>query len=101
MAIFQSDLTIKMAIELGLQEMKDNPWLIDDMLGDAISNPYLKDKYGQKQIDACKEWLKNNQIDIYMVDRTDRDRYPCITVTLGTSNEKMEMRTLDEQSSDS
>lgn len=100
MAIFQSDMTIKMAIELGLEDFKKNPWLVDDMLSDAVSNPYLADKYGQKQIDACKEWLRNNQIDIYMVDRTDRDRYPCITITLGNSNEKDDMKTLDEDSSD-
>jgi hypothetical protein len=100
MAIFQSDMMIKMAIELGLEDIKNNPWLIDDMLSDAATNVYLKDKYGQKQIDACKEWLKNNQIEISMVDREDRDRYPLITITLGTSNEKNEMKTLDEQSTE-
>ena len=100
MAIFQSDMSIKMAIELGIQDIKDNPWLIDDMLGDAIQNPYLKDKYGQKQIDACKEWFKNNAIEIAMVERNDRDRYPLVTITLGTSSEKNDMKTLAEQSTE-
>lgn len=101
MAIFQSDLTIKMAVELGIQDIKDNPWLIDDILGDAAQNIYLRDKYGQKQIDACKEWFKNNKIELAMVDRNDRDNYPLVTITLGSSNEKNEMKTLAEQSSES
>lgn len=101
MAIFQSDLTIKAAIELGIEDIRNNIWLIDDILGDAINNPYLKDKYGQKQIDACKEWFLNNQIDVYMVDRKDRDRLPCITVTLGTSQEKNEMKHMADQSTES
>jgi hypothetical protein len=101
MAIFQSDLSIKTAIELGIEDIRENLWLIDDILGDAVNNPYLKDKYGQKQIDACKEWFKNNQIDIYMVDRNDKDRFPCVTITLGTSNEKDEMKHMADQSTES
>lgn len=100
MAIFQSDMMIKMAIELGIQDIRDNLWLIDDILGDAVNNPYLKDKYGQKQVDACKEWFKNNKIELAMVDRADRDRYPLVTITLGVSSEKDEMKTLDEDSTE-
>lgn len=100
MAIFQSDLSIKTAIQLGMDDIRKNLWLIDDILGDALSNPYLTDKYGQKQIDACKEWFSNNQIDIYMSERRDKDRFPCITITLGTSAEKPEMKTMADQSTE-
>jgi hypothetical protein len=100
MAIFQSDLSIKTAIELGIEDIRNNIWLIDDILGDAVNNPYLKDKYGQRQIDACKEWLLNNQIDIYMADRNDKDRFPCVTITLGTSQEKDEMKHMADQSTE-
>lgn len=100
MAIFQSDLSIKTAIQLGLDDIRKEEWLIDDILGDAIVNPYLRDKYGQKQIDACKEWFKNNQVDIYMADRRDKDRFPCITITLGTSQEKDDMKLMADQSTE-
>jgi hypothetical protein len=100
MAIFQSDLTIKTAIQLGIDDMRKNEWLIDDMLSDCVQNPYLQTKYGQKQIDACKEWLTNNQIDIYMAERKDKDRFPCITITLGSSSEKDEMKTMADQSTE-
>ena len=95
--IFQADLTIKTAIELGIQDLKDNLWLIDDILGDTANNPYLQKKYSG-QIAACKEWFKNNEIDVYMRGRNDRDRYPNITITLGTSNEKVDMESLGQSS---
>lgn len=101
MAIFQGDLTIKTAIELGLEDMRKNPWLIDDAMSDIVENPYLKDKYGQKQIDAMKEWFANNQIDIYMRSRNDKDRLPCVTITMGASQEKDDMKHMADQSTES
>lgn len=101
MGIFQADLTIKTAIELGINDMRKNSWLIDDVLSDCLINPYLKDKYGQKQIDACKEWLLNNEVDIYMRHRDDKDRLPCITITLGNSQEKAQMKTMGDASTES
>lgn len=100
MGIFQLDLTVKTAIELGIEDMRKNPWLIDHMLGDCLDNPYLKDKYGQKQIDACKEWFMNNQIDIYMRPRNDKDRMPCIAITPGPAPEKSEMKHMADQSTE-
>jgi hypothetical protein len=100
MGIFQLDLTVKTAIELGIEDMRKNPWLIDHMLGDCIDNPYLKDKYGQKQIDACKEWFANNQIDIYMRGRNDKDRMPMIAITPGPAPEKIDMKSMADQSTE-
>lgn len=101
MGIFQLDLTVKTAVELGIEDMRKNPWLIDHMLEDCNNNPYLKDKYGQKQIDACKEWFANNQIDIYMRPRNDKDKYPCIAITMGTAPEKEDMKHMADQSTES
>lgn len=98
--IFQSDAMIKTAIELGIEDMRKNPWLIQDMLSDFVTNAYLADKYGQKQIDACVEWLKNNQIDIYMRGRDDKDRFPCISIELGNSSEKDEMKHMADTSTE-
>lgn len=80
--------------------MRKNPYLIDDMLSSLTSIPYLANKFGLKQVKACKEWLANNQIDIYMYKRKDRDRYPCITIEMGNSNEKIEMKHLADESSE-
>lgn len=98
--IFAGDVIIKTAIELGIDDMKKNPWLIDDMLSDMVENPYLRDKYGQKQIDACKEWLENNRINIYMRHRKDKDELPCVTIALGSSQEKSELKHMADSSTE-
>jgi hypothetical protein len=99
--IFQGDIIIKTAIELGIEDMRKNPWLIDHMLTDLVNISYLTDKYGQKQVDACKEWFLNNQIDVYMRGRDDKDRLPCVTIQMGPSSEKDEMKTMADQSTES
>jgi hypothetical protein len=91
MGIHQSDLKIRSAIILGLQDIKNNPWLIDYILEDVVKDPYLKDQY-QTQIEACKEYLRNNEIEVLMRMRNDKDRYPCITITLGSSRERDDLK---------
>lgn len=96
--IFQGDIIIKTAIDLSIEDMRKNPWLIDHMLEDLKISPYLNEKYGQKQIDACKEWFMNNQVDVYMRPRDDKDRLPCVTIEMEPSSEKMEMKHMGDLS---
>jgi hypothetical protein len=98
--IFQGDIFIKLAIELGMEDMRKNPWLIEHMLSDLKNINYAADKYGQKNIDACKEWFRNNQIDVYLRGRDDKDRLPCVTIQLGPSNEKPDMKLMADQSTE-
>src|ERR1035437_4476080 len=99
-ARLQGDMIIKTDIELGIEDMRKNPWLIDHMDEDLIQNKYLKAKYGQKQIDACKEWFANNQIEFYMALRADKDKTPCITISMGPSPEKTDMKSMGDQSTE-
>jgi hypothetical protein len=98
--IFQGDIFIKLAIELGLEDMRKNPFLIDHMYEDLKLNRYAREKYGEKQIEACKEWLLNNQIDVYVRPRDDKDHLPCVTIELGESVEKNEMKLMADQSTE-
>lgn len=98
--IFQGDIIIQTMLELGIEDMRKNEWLIDHMLIDLLKINYFKDKYGIKQIEACKEWFRNSQIDIYLRGRDDKDRLPCITIQLGASNEKPEMKSMGDLSAE-
>ncbi len=91
MALFFGDIRIKTAIELGIQDIIKNPWLLQDVLGDTLSNQYLRDRYGS-QIKSCQQWLENNRIYIFMSERDDKVEFPCVTIELGTSNEKSDMK---------
>jgi len=84
--MFSGDVVIKMAIQMGLDDMRQNPWLIDDMMGQFSSNPNMAKIYGKKEIERCKEWFLNNKIDVYLRYRNDKDQMPCVTVALGSSS---------------
>lgn len=96
--IFQGDLVVKTAIELGLEDMRKNPWLIEDCFKSLAENPLLKKKYGWKEITRAKEFILNNEINIYMSQRLDKVEYPCITISIGNSNEDKSLATLGDQS---
>jgi hypothetical protein len=95
--IFQSDIFIKAAVELGIDDLRKNPYLIEHMLTGLTTNRYVREKYGQKQVDACKEWILNNNIEVNLKPRDDRDNPPCVTIYLEQSNEKMEMKSMGDQ----
>ena len=92
------DVLIKTAIELGIDDIRKNPWLVQHIMSDFVVNPYLRQKYGENQVKSCIEWLQNNEIDTYLRYRKDRDRLPCVTVTLGESIEKPEMKFMADKS---
>lgn len=100
MSLFLGDIRIKTMLELGLEDISKNPWLLNDVLGDTISNHYLRERYGS-QIDSCKQWLANNRINILLSNRDDKMEFPSITIELGTSNEKAEMKHLADLSTQS
>lgn len=85
--IFQGDLVVKTAIELAIEDIRKNPWLIEDIFGSLIENPYLNHKYGMKEINRAKEFIINNAIPVYMRHRLDKQEFPCITISVGNSNE--------------
>jgi hypothetical protein len=96
--IFPGDALIRTAIELGMDDMRKNPWLIEHMMSDFVDIRYIADKYGKKQVDACKEWFANNNVDVYMRGIRDKDRMPCITISVDNSNEKIDMKFMADQS---
>lgn len=85
--IFQGDTIIKFTLETILDELRKNPWLIRDALSQFVTNPYLKEKYGTKEIDNAINWLKNNRIDIYHRNRIDKEEFPCISIEFTPSTE--------------
>src|ERR1700677_954234 len=63
-----------------------------------MQNKYIAAKYGQKNIDAAKEWLANNKIDVYLRPREDKDQTPMVTIYPLPSNEKVEMKSMGDMS---
>lgn len=97
--LFLGDIRLKAAVELGLEDISKNPWLLNDVLGDTVSNPYLRERYGS-QIESCKQWLANNRINVYLSERDDKMDFPSVVIKVETSNELPEMKTMADLSVD-
>jgi hypothetical protein len=98
--IFPADAVLKTSIELGLADLRANPWLIDYMMSDFTQNQYLAKKFGIKQVDSLKEWIANNQIDIVMGYNPDTMRLPCVSILIGPQSEKVELKTMGDISTE-
>ncbi|CAK0741395.1 conserved hypothetical protein [Azospirillaceae bacterium] len=99
--IFQADAILKTMMELGLADLRANLWLLDHMLESYTKNPYLKDKYGKRQIDAAKEFLLNNKIEINVGYMGDKMKTPCVSIILGSQEERPEMKHMSDSSTES
>lgn len=97
--IRQSDLLIKSTIELILKDMRDNPYLLDDVFSDLLNDPYLKDIYA-KDVENAKQWLKNTDIKVLLKLRADVQEFPCVTIALGGDIEDESKSTLSDQTVD-
>lgn len=94
--IFPGDVIIKTAIELGLEDLRNNIWILDDIFSDFIDNPLLAQKYGQKEIQNAKDFILNNKIHVVMAHRLDKEEFPSVTIAMGSSNEDKTLATLGD-----
>lgn len=99
MSLFLGDLRIKAAMQLGIDDIIKNPWLLSDVLGDTVSNEYMRKFYG-KQIESCQQWLANNRINVVMDQREDKVEHPSIIIRMGESDEKPEMKHMGDLSTE-
>lgn len=99
--IFPGDLIVKTVVELGLQDMKNNPWIIDDVFRILRDNPMLNAVYGEKEITRAKDFILNNNIPIFLQHRLDKQDFPCITISIGESVEDETLSTLADCSTES
>jgi hypothetical protein len=81
---------------LTLRDIKENPWLIDDILSDFVMDPMLSGIYGQKEIDNAKKWFAENDISIYLPHRMDLEKMPCITISIGSNSEDRSLARLGD-----
>ena len=100
MAIWQGDVFFRRIIELTLKDIKENPWLVDDILSDFILDPMLSGIYGQKEIENAKKWLKENEVSIFLAHRMDMEKMPCITISIGSNTEDKSLARLADQTNE-
>jgi len=87
MSIWQGDVFFRRIIELILRDVRQNPWLMDDILSDFVTDPMLSGIYGQKEIENAKKWITDNEISVFLPHRMDLEKMPCITIAIGSNME--------------
>jgi len=93
-----TDALIKVAIELAIEDLLKNPWIIEHMYSAFIESPILNQKYGYKEAARAKEFLLNNKINFYLKHRQDKMDFPCVTISLSQSSEDKNLSTLGDLS---
>ncbi len=97
MGIIATDILIKSMIEAAMADLRKNNWILDDIYGDLASDQLAKTDYGWKEVEAAKQWFLGNNIDVYLMNRVDTPRFPCITVVRISSREMTERDSLGDE----
>lgn len=98
--ISQTDIIIYEALKLGLQDIRENLWLIDDIFSVLKDDRFVASQTGQSELEAIKNWFQNTDIPVLLKYRVDKETFPCVTVALGSSQEKYEMKHLADLSTE-
>lgn len=85
--IIQADMILKTAIEAGIMEIIDNPWLLDFCLQFYLKDDLTQKVYGAKQIEAAKAMLLNTNIDVRLDVAATQAEEPTVTITVAEGNE--------------
>jgi hypothetical protein len=97
MSIPQTDAIIISAIRIGLADIRRNEFLVNDIMSQFVTDPYLKDSWGKQQIDAFKAFLQNTKINIVMETRLpDTSKLPAIVVKIGGGQEDQQKEGLGD-----
>ena len=85
--IFQGDVVIRKALLQGLDNLYNNPELLDDIFQSLVEDELTRDEYGAKQVDIAKKWFLDTNIPVMMNFRVAEQAMPCIAISLQESVE--------------
>lgn len=83
--IHQSDIIISAAIQKGLEDLREHPWLLDFAFAGLKYDPLTKEKYGEKEIQQAKKWFLNTNVEVQMTDTPENPKFPLINIQLSSS----------------
>lgn len=96
LGVFQADIIIRTGLISALADIRANPWLLDCVFASIAQDPISRKEYGEKSIQAAKDWFLKTNIPVLMAPVIDEFKLPCITITLADSNEVVSEMTLGD-----
>lgn len=99
MAILQTDILIRTMIEAGINDLRKNPWVLDDVFGGLAQDPLSKVEYGYKEVKAAKDWFLQCNIAVYLPFRVDNPVTPCVSIMEKPKSERADRASLSDDGS--
>lgn len=88
LGIHQSDVIIRSAIIAGINDLRNNPFLLDYVFASLPRDALTAAEYGEAEVTQAKRWFQNTNISVYVNVNPESVKFPCITITLMSSNEQ-------------
>jgi len=86
--IFQSDIFLRTSLQVALENVRTNDALLREIFGGLLFDPLTQEMYGQKEVDAAIDWIKNNEIAIINdASFVSNPVLPCVIVKCLASDE--------------
>jgi hypothetical protein len=97
MGIVQTDLILYSALRLGLADLRRNRFVLKDSYDQVISDPFLKDQWGEAEAERLVKMLDKN-IEIYMAHKQSINsaKFPCFVIKMGSAQEDSNRESLGD-----
>lgn len=84
--IFQDDMIIYTAIVTALEDVKANPYYIDDIASQILTDPLLDKIYGAQEVQKFKDFMKK-KFYVSVTHQIKDAKFPAISIALGPGSE--------------
>jgi hypothetical protein len=85
--VFQGDVVVRTAIIRSMDNVRNDPKLLNYIFHYLAEDELTRDVYGEKQIELAKEWFLKTDVPVFMNFRVAEEAIPCITISLQESQE--------------
>lgn len=85
--IHQSDIIIRSAIILAIEDMRANPWLLDWVFTSLPRDTDTAQEYGFAEAERAKEWFLRTNIAVFLNTHVNDLKFPCVSISLQSSGE--------------
>lgn len=96
LGIYPSDVILRTAFKLALDDMRRNPYLLDFAFQALAHDDESRDEYGENEIERAKSWFLKTKIRVGSVLRREDPKFPYVTFDLMSSAEQSQEGTLGD-----
>lgn len=95
MAFILTELVIESMIREGLENLRRDPSIVDDVFENLVSLPIYK-KYGEKELNKIKDLVTKKEISVVHGFPVADSKMPCISIQLMSAQENEKRSAMDD-----